>query len=148
MTSHCRLMVIRLNRIGNNFVETNSKIMVLKNVLLINAISSGMTGLLIALNSKVVAGIFKVTNTAPIIGTGIFLVIFSLIVLLTAFKHLHDKAWTQFIIGIDITWVLVSIIATALLFSTISMVGSIIILAVAAWVGLMAFLQKKTLNKM
>lgn len=122
--------------------------MVLKNVLLINAISSGLTGLLIVLNSKVVAGIFKVNNTAPIIGTGVFLVVFSLFVLLTAFKHLQDKSWTKFIIGIDVTWVAVSIVVTALLFSTISMIGSIIILAVAAWVGLMAYLQMKTLNKM
>ncbi|GEM68827.1 hypothetical protein SMI01S_24330 [Sphingobacterium mizutaii NBRC 14946 = DSM 11724] len=121
--------------------------MVLKNVLLINAISSGMTGLLIALNSKLVASIFKVSNTGPIIGVGIFLVIFSLFVLFTVFMHLQDKAWTKFIIGIDITWVLLSVIATALLYSSISMVGSTIILAVAAWVGLMAYLQTKTLNK-
>ena len=121
--------------------------MVLKNVLLINAISSGMTGLLIALNSKLVASIFKVSNTSPIIGVGIFLVIFSLFVLFTAFMHLQDKAWTKFIIGIDITWVLLSVIATALLYSSISMVGSTIILAVAAWVGLMTYLQTKTLNK-
>lgn len=121
--------------------------MVLKNVLLINAISSGMTGLLIALNSKLVASIFKVSNTGPIIGVGIFLVIFSLFVLFTVFMHLQDKAWTKFIIGIDITWVLLSVIATALVYSSISMVGSTIILAVAAWVGLMAYLQTKTLNK-
>ena len=121
--------------------------MVLKNVLLINAISSGMTGLLIALNSKLVASIFKVSNTGPIIGVGIFLVIFSVFVLFTAFMHLQDKARTKFIIGIDITWVLLSVIATALLYSSISMVGSTIILAVAAWVGLMAYLQTKTLNK-
>lgn len=106
-----------------------------------------MTGLLIALNSKLVASIFKVSNTGPIIGVGIFLVIFSLFVLFTAFMHLQDKAWTKFIIGIDITWVLLSVIATALLYSSISMVGSTIILAVAAWVGLMAYLQTKTLNK-
>ena len=121
--------------------------MVLKNVLLINAISSGMTGLLIALNSKLVASIFKVSNTGPIIGVGIFLVIFSVFVLFTAFMHLQDKAWTKIIIGIDITWVLLSVIATALMYSSISMVGSTIILAVAAWVGLMAYLQTKTLNK-
>ncbi len=121
--------------------------MVLKNVLLINAISSGMTGLLIALNSKLVASIFKVSNTGTIIGVGIFLVIFSLFVLFTVFMHLQDKAWTKFIIGIDITWVLLSVIATALLYSSISMVGSTIILAVAAWVGMMAYLQTKTLNK-
>lgn len=121
--------------------------MVLKNVLLINAISSGMTGLLIALNSKLVASIFKVSNTGPIIGVGIFLIIFSLFVLFTAFMHLQDNAWTKIIIGIDITWVLLSVIATALLYSSISMVGSTIILAVAAWVGLMAYLQTKTLNK-
>ncbi|WP_433896786.1 hypothetical protein [Sphingobacterium mizutaii] len=121
--------------------------MILKNVLLINAISSGMTGLLIALNSKLVASIFKVSNTGPIIGVGIFLIIFSLFVLFTAFMHLQDNAWTKIIIGIDITWVLLSVFATALLYSSISMVGSTIILAVAAWVGLMAYLQTKTLNK-
>ncbi|MFD1769191.1 hypothetical protein [Sphingobacterium suaedae] len=122
--------------------------MVLKNVLLINAISSGLTGLLIALSPKVVASILKVNNTATIIGTGAFLVVFSLFVLVTAFKHPRDKAWTKLIIGIDITWVIVSIIVTALLFSTISMIGSVVILAVAAWVGVMAYLQTKALNKL
>lgn len=65
--------------------------MVLKNVLLINAISSGLTGLLIALSPKVVASILKVNNTATIIGTGAFLVVFSLFVLVTAFKHLETR---------------------------------------------------------
>lgn len=121
--------------------------MTLKNVLLVNAISSGFTGILLVLIPDIFATLFKTNNTVPFVEVGIFLILFSLFVLLSAFKKPIQKSWTKLIIGLDIAWVVVSIIVTVLLFSSISTVGSAIILAIAAWVGLMAFLQNKTLYK-
>jgi hypothetical protein len=121
--------------------------MTLKNVLLINAVSSGITGILLVLIPDIFAKLFETNKTVPFVEVGIFLIIFSLFVLLTAFKNPIQKNWTKLIIGLDIAWVVASIIATVLLFSLISTVGSVIILAIAAWVGLMAYLEHKTLHK-
>lgn len=121
--------------------------MTLKNVLLINAVSSGITGILLVLIPDIFAKLFETNKTVPFVEVGIFLIIFSLFVLLTAFKNPIQKNWTKLIIGLDIAWVVASIVATVLLFSLISTVGSVIILAIAAWVGLMAYLEHKTLHK-
>lgn len=121
--------------------------MTLKNVLLINAVSSGITGILLVLIPDIFAKLFETNKTVPFVEVGIFLIIFSLFVLLTAFKNPIQKNWTKLIIGLEIAWVVASIIATVLLFSLISTVGSVIILAIAAWVGLMAYLEHKTLHK-
>jgi len=121
--------------------------MKLKNVLLVNAISSGITGILLVVIPDIFAALFKTNKTVPFIEVGIFLILFSSFVLLNASKSPIQKSWTKLIIGLDIAWVVASLIATVLLFSSISIVGSAIILAIAAWVGLMAFLQNKTLYK-
>ncbi|QNL51864.1 hypothetical protein H8S90_09950 [Olivibacter sp. SDN3] len=120
--------------------------MTLKKVLLINAISSGVTGIQLALMPNFFANLFKVSYVVPFVEVGIFLILFSLFVLATAFKNPNQKSWTKLIIGMDITWVIASIIAVILLFQLISIVGSVIILAVAGWVGLMAYLQNRGLQ--
>lgn len=124
----------------------NDKIMQLKKVLLINAISSGSTGILLALLPEMFAGLFQIKAITPFIEVGIFLIIFAFFVLFTAYRTPISKKLTQIIIGIDIMWVIASGMATWILFPTISMLGSIMIIAVAGWVGLMAILQKKTLK--
>ncbi len=129
-------------------LKQNSMIMTLKNVLLINAISSGITGIFLALQPDVFANLFKTNKIAPFVEVGIFLILFASFVLLTALKNPVQKKWTNLIIKLDLIWVVASIIATAFLSSSISIVGSIIILAIAVWVGLMAYLQHHTLNKL
>jgi hypothetical protein len=121
--------------------------MTLRNVLLINAISSGITGILLAVMPTFFAKLFNVNQTAPFVEVGIFLIVFSLFVLWTSFKNPIPKTWTKLIIGMDVTWVVASILAVPLLFSSISVIGSVIILAVAGWVGTMAYLQRKTLQR-
>jgi len=68
-------------------------------------------------------------------------------VLVTAFKNPIRKSFTKLIFTLDVTCVIASIIAVVLLFTSISLVGSILIIAIAGWVGLMAYFQNKTLNK-
>lgn len=122
--------------------------MTLKIVLLINAISSGITGILLALMPDIFATLFKTDKIAPFVEVGIFLILFSSFVLLAAFNEANQKRWTKLIIKLDLIWVVASIFATVFLASSIGVVGSIIILAIAAWVGLMAYLQQNTLNKL
>ncbi|WP_293946136.1 MULTISPECIES: hypothetical protein [unclassified Sphingobacterium] len=121
--------------------------MTLKNVLLTNAISSGMTGVLLATLPSVFTKLFEIGDNTPFILTGIFLIVFSLFVLATAMKGNIPIGWTKFIITLDIIWVIASAIAIIILFSIISTIGSFMILAVAGWVGMMAYLQSKNLNR-
>lgn len=120
--------------------------MTLKNVLLVNAISSGITGILLSSMPAVFAGLFGVDTTAAFTEVGIFLVLFSLYVIIAAFKNPIRKDWTRFIIAMDVIWVVASLIAVLFLFSSISFMGTFLILVVAAWVGLMAYLQRKQLS--
>ena len=120
--------------------------MTLRNVLLVNAISSGITGILLAVMPTFFANLFNVNDTTPFVEVGIFLILFSSFVLWAAFKNPIRQSWTKFIIGMDVTWVVVSIAAVFILFSSISTIGIVIILAVAGWVGAMAYLQGKTLR--
>ncbi|CAM3704806.1 hypothetical protein [Sphingobacterium prati] len=121
--------------------------MTLKNVLLTNAVSSGMTGVLLATLPSVFTQLFEIGDNTPFIMVGIFLIVFSLFVFATAMKGNIPIGWTKFIITLDIIWVIASAIAIIILFSTISTIGSFMILAVAGWVGMMAYLQSKNLNR-
>src|SRR5690606_24255408 len=125
----------------------NLKVMTLKNVLLTNAVSSGITGIILAYMPGFFAKLFKVDTTAPFVEVGIFLIVFSLFVVFTAFKNPIWKSFTKVIVALDVTWVIASIIAVVLLFSSSSLVGAVLIIAIAGWVGLMAYFQNKTLNK-
>jgi multisubunit Na+/H+ antiporter MnhF subunit len=118
--------------------------MTLRNVLLINAISSGITGILLAAMPAFFANLFNVIDSTPFAEIGVFLILFSSFVLWTAFKNPIRQSWTKFIIGMDITWVVASIVTVFILFTSISIIGIVIILAVAGWVGTMAYLQGKT----
>ncbi|SHL92415.1 hypothetical protein SAMN05444266_105487 [Chitinophaga jiangningensis] len=120
--------------------------MTLKNVLLINGISSGITGCLLVAMPAFFANLFAVSNTTPFSEVGIFLVLFALFVLIAAFRNPVQKSWARLITGLDITWVIASVVLVAIVFSSISVIGSVLIVGVAAWVGLMAFLQGKTLR--
>ncbi|RKO68725.1 hypothetical protein D7322_25350 [Sphingobacterium puteale] len=121
--------------------------MTLKNVLLTNAISSGMTGILLATMPSLFTQLFKIPHSNPFTLVGGFLIVFSVFVLATAMKKIIQKSWTKFIITLDVIWVIASVIAVISLFYTISIIGSVMILAVAGWVGMMAYFQHKNLNR-
>lgn len=117
--------------------------MKLKNILLLNGISSGLTGLLLALMPAFFADIFQVNMVSPFVYVGLFLLPFALFVLTTALKDPIAGKWVQIIISLDVAWVILSAVAVVLLLSSISILGVLLIIGVAAWVGLMAYLQRK-----
>lgn len=118
----------------------------LKQILLLNAITSGTTGILLMILPNVFAVLFETHQTTPFIQVGLFLTLFALFVLFTAFKTDAHVLGTKIIIALDTAWVIASIAATIALFSSISIAGTVIILAVAAWVGMMAYLQRQSLK--
>lgn len=112
----------------------------LKKVLLLNAITSAFTGLLLVSFSGLTAELFGL-NTSPInISVGVFLVVYAMYVIYTALKALSQ---TRVVIVLDVAWVLCSAVVLMAYGSKITWLGNLLIVAVALWVGLMAFLQNK-----
>jgi hypothetical protein len=115
----------------------------LKTTLLVNAISSGATGLLLALFPGMAAGIFGVSETVYFIEAGVFLILFAVFVLYVATRKPVSQRSVMMVTALDLLWVLASMVAVFLLAGVVSTIGIVLIVAVAAWVALMAFLQFK-----
>ncbi|WP_057938081.1 hypothetical protein [Algoriphagus resistens] len=117
----------------------------LSNILKINALSSGATGLLLVIFSKFSANLFAVTLEIPFISTGFFLLVFSVFVAYQAYQTPLNVKDIVPIIWIDRLWVIGSLVLVVFLYDSISTLGVVIILAIAGWVGLMAYLQNSKL---
>lgn len=115
----------------------------LRTTLLVNAISSGATGLLLALFPSLAAGIFGVSDTVYFVEVGIFLVLFAAYVLFVATRNPIKLRSVMIVTTLDLLWVLGSIVVVFLLAGIVTTIGIVLIIAVAAWVALMALLQFK-----
>jgi hypothetical protein len=113
----------------------------LRNVLIINAISSGVTGLILMIMPGFVAGLFETSYTQPFIGVGLFLVAFAILVFRVGLQNPLRLAMVRLIIALDSAWVVTSLIVITLQSFEISTLGYVFIAAVAGWVMLMAYLQ-------
>jgi hypothetical protein len=133
----------------DNFVsQQKCKTMLnLKNVLLLNALSSGATGLLLVLFPGYVANLFGTGITVPFTAVGIFLLLFALLVFLQSSKTPLCKGWVKAIIALDVLWVVESFFIVFPKMFGFTTLGYILIGAVAFWVALMAFLQMRGLKQ-
>ena len=118
----------------------------LKTTLTINAASSGATGLGLIILASPIAELFGVTETAPFIGVGIFLILFASFVLFVGVSKSINPNAVRLIITLDTLWVVASVALVAIASSSISLIGILTILAVAMWVAAMAFLQNKGMS--
>lgn len=119
----------------------------LKNVLLVNALSSGATGVLLVLFPGLVAGLCGATLTWPFVAAGLFLIIFAVLVFVQSRKPVMQKGWIKLIIALDIIWVVESLIIVVPQLFGLSFLGYFLIGAVAGWVALMAYLQSRGLKQ-
>jgi hypothetical protein len=117
----------------------------LKNVLLVNGISSGVTGVGLVVFAPSVAAITGLDNSLVWYSVGIFLVAFALFVLSTAMRPAPTYSRVRIITALDTSWVIGSLIVIT---SPIefTMIGRIAIILVALWVALMALLQYRGLR--
>lgn len=113
----------------------------LKNVLLINGVSSGATGAALVVLGNFVASIFGVSQPQTFWAVGIFLVVFAILVITEGLKTAANPKRVQLIIALDISWVVVSFLVVILQLFNISVMGNVMIAAVALWVMAMAWLQ-------
>lgn len=118
----------------------------LKSVLTINGVSSGVTGLGLVFLPEVYANLFEVAATAPFVGVGWFLVIFAAGVLVAIQWNDDNASVVAAITFADTAWVVASVTLLVVQPFPISLLGNIIILAVALWVALMAVLQYRGLR--
>ncbi|HEY5824552.1 MAG TPA: hypothetical protein VIT44_09310 [Cyclobacteriaceae bacterium] len=120
----------------------------LKTVLLINALSSGVTGLGLIISSSLVAQLFGVSATGPFIEVGIFLLAFASLVLFVGRGETHHVNAVRFIIALDLLWVIISLVIVLLHLFDLSVLGYLLISGVALWVGAMAYLQSAGLKQL
>lgn len=118
----------------------------LKSTLLINGVSSWLTGFALIVFANKAAEIFATYPVWPFMGTGAFFVIFGTLVLYTVLQKQIKPALLKTIIVLDLVWVIVSVGITAVTWGCISVAGSVIIIVVALWVFLMALLQNNGLK--
>lgn len=120
----------------------------LKNVMLVNAISSGATGLILLVFAPFVASLFGTSAILPIEGVGLFLLCFAALVLFEALKKPMRSAWVNLIIILDIAWVVISVLVIVLQLFYLTLIGYALIGAVALWVVAMAYLQSRGLKQL
>jgi hypothetical protein len=115
----------------------------LRNVLLINAVSSGATGIGLVVLADTVAELFGTSAAGAVMGVGIFLVVFAAGVLNEALQRTTRITHVYIIIALDILWVIGSVAIVLPQLFNLSAIGYITITAVALWVAAMAYLQMK-----
>ena len=113
----------------------------LRNVFLINAITSGITGLVLAVVPGFVANLFATSNTTALVGVGIFLVAFAALIFVASLQNPLREKTVSLIVALDTLWVLTSLGIIVLQLLDVSTLGYLLIGAVGAWVALMAYLQ-------
>ncbi len=120
----------------------------IKTTLLVNGLSSGATGIGLVIFAKPIAALFSVSYPIVFTEVGIFLITFAALVLVTGLRKSTNANAVKLITLLDTLWVVGSIVAVIELFQVISTAGILLILAVAAWVGVMALLQRSGLKQL
>lgn len=113
----------------------------LKNTLLLNALSSGITGILLICFARSAAELFGQGQSAPFAGVGVFLLVFSLYVFRVSRRTPVRNAEARVVTALDLLWVVASVVLLLWMNDRFSLVGNLLTAAVAGWVGLMAVLQ-------
>ncbi|QMU29356.1 hypothetical protein [Adhaeribacter radiodurans] len=120
----------------------------LKTVMLINALSSGATALLLLSMPGIISDLFGRGEKLPFMVVGLFLLVFAFIVFTQSRRSFIHKGWLKFIIALDILWVLESVLILIPHLFRFTTIGYILIAAVALWVAVMALLQARGLKQL
>jgi hypothetical protein len=120
----------------------------LKNVLRINAISSGVTGLGLIAFASTVASLFGLNNGMAVSEVGIFLLVFATFVFREGQRTAPKTNAVKVIIALDVTWVAASGLIVVFQLFELTLLGYLSISAVALWVAAMAYLQNAGLKQL
>lgn len=120
----------------------------LRNVLLINAISSGATGFLLVVFPGFMANLFAIGAVMPFVEVGIFLLVFAAVVLFESRRKALHAARIYGIVAADTLWVIASALLLAIQPVAFSFLGNFLVAGVGLWVAAMAYLQYKGVKQM
>ena len=115
----------------------------LKNILLINALSSGATGILLIFFADVIAAIFENPYSGLFQGVGFFLVAFAILVFVVYKSDPISKRGVVIVTVLDVLWVVLSFAFVAFDGHLVSAIGNLGIILVALWVAAMALFQTR-----
>lgn len=115
----------------------------LKLTLVINAVSSGVTGILLLGFNNFFSALFDIQADRIFLGCGVFLIVFALLVFYESRKPNISEKSVWIITSLDISWVIGSIVILLLLWNSLSLIGNLLIIIVALWVASMACFQIK-----
>jgi hypothetical protein len=119
----------------------------LKNVLLVNAVSSGVTGIGLLAFSPTVAILFGVPSPFPVTSVGIFLIVFAVFVFIEGRRSAPQVSRVKVIVALDTIWVVASLFIVALQLFELTLIGYFAMGAVALWVATMAYLQNNGIRQ-
>lgn len=120
----------------------------LSNILKLNAISSGATGLLLVSFPGSLATIMGVPGTLPLVLVGLFLLAFAIFVFSVSVAKPIRASSVKAVIWLDASWVGMSAVALVFLVPILSAIGIAIVAGVAVWVAGMIYLQTKGLQQL
>jgi len=118
----------------------------LQTILTVNSVSSGATGLLLVALAGPIAQLFGVATTGIFVEAGIFLLAFAGFVFYESRRNPIRPDRIRLIVTLDCVWVIASLVIVLLPAIELSGIGRVIIVAVALWVALMAYLQATNLK--
>ena len=113
----------------------------LKRYLTINSIFSAGCGIVMIYFSVGLNAFFDIVNQYVFPVIGINLIIFSLFVWYVSRKQLTNKTLVNLISGLDVLWVLGSLIIVLLGLFELSRNGNILIIFVAIWIAFLGYKQ-------
>lgn len=119
----------------------------LQTVMLVNAVSSGATGLLLIVLANLIAQLMGTSAIGVVREVGFFLVAFAGLVFYESRRNPMRLERVRFIVILDCLWVLTSLVVVLVPAIELSILGRVVIVTIAAWVGLMAWLQATNLGK-
>ena len=111
--------------------------------LMINSLFSQLSGVLLMLLKDDVAAFFEVDAPLVFASIGMVLVVFGVFVYLMTRSFLDNKLIIHSISIMDAGWVIASVILIAMNPWDISTKGLVVIAAIAAWIGFLAYSQYK-----
>lgn len=143
-------MVITAARMPPTFdpYKNNTAMGSLSNILKLNAISSGATGLLLVSFPRSLATLMGVPGTLPLVLVGLFLLVFGIFVFGVSVAKPIRPSSVKVVIWLDASWVVMSAVALVFLVPILSTIGIALIAGVAVWVAGMVYLQTKGLQQL
>lgn len=107
----------------------------------INSAFSGLSGLILLMLSDKISVLFDINNPMVFLVIGINLIVFAIFVYYVSFKKNGKKVFVNWIIALDILWVIASFIIVVGHLFNISLYGHLIITCVAIIVGYLGIKQ-------